>query len=59
MYLLDAGETMFFAGDTALVPDTHRLVEDTLWKNGRELDLAMALCGCPDIAAIGRDLVTP
>ena len=25
----------------------------------RELDLAMALCGCPDIAAITRDLVRP
>ena len=25
----------------------------------RELDLAMALCGCPDIAAITRDLVAP
>jgi 4-hydroxymandelate oxidase len=25
----------------------------------RELDLAMALCGCPDIASITRDLVTP
>jgi len=27
-----------------------------LW---RELDLAMALCGCADIASIGRDLVAP
>ena len=25
----------------------------------RELDLAMALCGCPDIASITRDLVIP
>jgi 4-hydroxymandelate oxidase len=25
----------------------------------RELDLAMALCGCPDVAAITRDLVMP
>ena len=25
----------------------------------RELDLAMALCGCPDIASITRDLVAP
>jgi 4-hydroxymandelate oxidase len=24
----------------------------------RELDLAMALCGCPDVASITRDLVT-
>ena len=25
----------------------------------RELDLAMALCGCPDVASITRDLVDP
>jgi 4-hydroxymandelate oxidase len=25
----------------------------------RELDLAMALCGCPDVASIARDLVEP
>ncbi len=25
----------------------------------RELDLAMALCGCPDLAAVGPDLVRP
>jgi 4-hydroxymandelate oxidase len=25
----------------------------------RELDLAMALCGCPDVASITRDLVQP
>ncbi len=25
----------------------------------RELDLAMALCGCPDVASITRDLVAP
>ena len=25
----------------------------------RELDLAMALCGCPDVASMTRDLVTP
>jgi 4-hydroxymandelate oxidase len=25
----------------------------------RELDLAMALAGCPDVAAITRDLVVP
>ncbi|HEU5055184.1 MAG TPA: alpha-hydroxy acid oxidase [Kofleriaceae bacterium] len=25
----------------------------------RELDLAMALCGCPSIAAVGRDLIRP
>lgn len=45
MYLLDAGETAFFAGDTALVHDTHGLVERVLWKNGRELDLALLPIG--------------
>ena len=25
----------------------------------RELDLAMALCGCPDVSRITRDLVVP
>jgi L-ascorbate metabolism protein UlaG (beta-lactamase superfamily) len=45
MYLLDAGETIFFAGDTALVDDTHHLVERTLWKRGRELDLALLPIG--------------
>lgn len=45
MYLLDAGESMFFAGDTALVDDTHHLVERVLWDSGRELDLAMLPIG--------------
>lgn len=47
MYLLDAGErqTIFFAGDTALVHDTHHLVERTLWDKGRELDLALLPIG--------------
>lgn len=48
MYLLDAGETgetIFFAGDTALVSDTHHLVERALWKNGRALDLALLPIG--------------
>jgi L-ascorbate metabolism protein UlaG (beta-lactamase superfamily) len=45
MYLLDAGETIFFAGDTALVSDTHGMVENTLWRNGRELDLALLPIG--------------
>jgi L-ascorbate metabolism protein UlaG (beta-lactamase superfamily) len=45
MYLLDAGESIFFAGDTALVQDTHRLVERTLWENGRELELALLPIG--------------
>ena len=45
MYLLDAGETAFFAGDTALVGDTHQLVERILWKEQRELDLALLPIG--------------
>jgi L-ascorbate metabolism protein UlaG (beta-lactamase superfamily) len=45
MYLLDAGETAFFAGDTALVADTHHLVERTLWAKDRELDLALLPIG--------------
>ena len=45
MYLLDAGETIFFAGDTALVDDTHHLVERTLWAHGRDLDLALLPIG--------------
>lgn len=45
MYLLDADETVFFAGDTALVGDTHHLVERTLWAKQRELDLALLPIG--------------
>jgi L-ascorbate metabolism protein UlaG (beta-lactamase superfamily) len=47
MYLLDGGggQTVFFAGDTALVEDTHHLVERTLWDAGRELDLALLPIG--------------
>jgi len=45
MYLLDAGETIFFAGDTALAEDTHHLVERTLWRAGRALDLALLPIG--------------
>jgi L-ascorbate metabolism protein UlaG (beta-lactamase superfamily) len=45
MYLLDAGETVFFAGDTALVGDTHHLVERVLWNNDRQLDLALLPIG--------------
>src|SRR5436190_11839149 len=42
MYLLDSGEeTCFFAGDTALVDDTHHLVERAVWRQNRELDLAL------------------
>jgi L-ascorbate metabolism protein UlaG (beta-lactamase superfamily) len=45
MYLLDGGETIFFAGDTALMNDTHGLVERVLWSAGRELDLALLPIG--------------
>ena len=46
MYLLDAGSTTcFFAGDTALTPDTHRLVHDQLTKRGRKLDVALLPIG--------------
>ncbi|HSQ28734.1 MAG TPA: MBL fold metallo-hydrolase [Gemmatimonadaceae bacterium] len=45
MYLLDAGETAFFAGDTALVDDTHHLVERALWQQERKLDLALLPIG--------------
>ena len=45
MYLLDAGETIFFAGDTALVADSHALVERVLWRNHRQLDLALLPIG--------------
>jgi L-ascorbate metabolism protein UlaG (beta-lactamase superfamily) len=45
MYLLDGATTTFFAGDTALVDDTHHLVERTLWDRGRELDLALLPIG--------------
>lgn len=45
MYLLDAGESIFFAGDTALVEDTHHLVERMLWEHGRELELALLPIG--------------
>ena len=45
MYLIDAGETAFFAGDTALVGDTHHLVERVLWRDDRQLDLALLPIG--------------
>ena len=46
MYLLDAGtETCFFAGDTALMPDTDRLVRETIHESGRELDIALLPIG--------------
>jgi L-ascorbate metabolism protein UlaG (beta-lactamase superfamily) len=47
MYLVDdeKRDTLFFAGDTALVGDTHHMVERVLWKNERELDLALLPIG--------------
>jgi len=46
MYLMDAGhETCFFAGDTALTPDTHQIVAETLHKGGRQLDVALLPIG--------------
>lgn len=46
MYLLESDEeSAFFAGDTALTPTTHQLVEQVLWARGRELDLAMLPIG--------------
>lgn len=46
MYLLVTDdESCFFAGDTALVGDTHHLVERTLWDRQRELDLALLPIG--------------
>ena len=50
MYLLDTGEaSAFFAGDTALTPDSHRLVEERLVTDGRQLDVALLPIGhAPD-----------
>lgn len=46
MYLLDTKyTTCFFAGDTALTPDSHRLVEERIHKVGRVLDIAMLPIG--------------
>lgn len=46
MYLLETdAESCFFAGDTALMPDTHGLVEERLWERQRELDLALLPIG--------------
>ena len=46
MYLLDAeSTTCFFAGDTSLTPDTHRLVADELIAKGRKLDVALLPIG--------------
>jgi L-ascorbate metabolism protein UlaG (beta-lactamase superfamily) len=46
MYLLESPvESAFFAGDTALTPSTHQLVEQVLWKCGRQLDIALLPIG--------------
>jgi L-ascorbate metabolism protein UlaG (beta-lactamase superfamily) len=46
MYLIETNKTScFFAGDTALTPDTTWLVENHLASNGRSLDLALLPIG--------------
>lgn len=46
MYLLDAAElTCFFAGDTGLTPDSHRVVEERLGADKRSLDMALLPIG--------------
>lgn len=46
MYLIETNKTScFFAGDTALTPDTTHLVEHHLRSNGRDLDLALLPIG--------------
>lgn len=46
MYLVETdAESLFFAGDTALTPETHSLVEDILWARGRQLDVALLPIG--------------
>lgn len=46
MYLVESDEeSLFFAGDTALTPSTHHLVERVLWSKGRQLDLALLPIG--------------
>lgn len=46
MYLLDAvDESCFFAGDTALMPDTHALVDGHIGATGRQLDVALLPIG--------------
>ena len=46
MYLMETdSESVFFAGDTALTESTHHLVQDTLWKSGRQLDVALLPIG--------------
>jgi L-ascorbate metabolism protein UlaG (beta-lactamase superfamily) len=46
MYLAETSEeSVFFAGDTALTPATHALVERVLWTAGRTLDVALLPIG--------------
>ena len=46
MYLAETDdESLFFAGDTALTPATHALVEQYLWSAGRSLDVALLPIG--------------
>lgn len=46
MYLCETNEeSLFFAGDTALTPETHALIERVLWTAGRELDVALLPIG--------------
>jgi L-ascorbate metabolism protein UlaG (beta-lactamase superfamily) len=46
MYLTETNEeSLFFAGDTALMPDTHALVERVLWSANRTLDVALLPIG--------------
>ena len=46
MYLMDAGsETCFFAGDTALTPETHHIVREIVHYSRRSLDVALLPIG--------------
>ncbi len=47
MYLLDAaaGGSVFFAGDTALMPDSHAMVDERVTRSGRRLDVALLPIG--------------
>ena len=46
MYLLEAARaTCFFAGDTALTPDSHRMVETHVTGRGQKLDVALLPIG--------------
>ena len=46
MYLMDAGnESCFFAGDTGLTPETHRVVSEIVHQSSRQLDIALLPIG--------------